>query len=168
MKYIFSESKVHGIGCIATENIKKNEIVAREPYFLCDTKHKEFLDYYWNGKNKKSLLINGLGCYCNHSNNSNIKPIINTENSLIKFIALCDIKEGEELFCNYGKKYWNSRNMSIDNNNKITIIKKKVNNTKKVNNSKIAINKKKVNNNKIAINKKKVNNKNGYTFKMLY
>ena len=68
MKYEFSTNTIHGIGCIATENIKKGDIVGKEPYFIVkshDT-HKELRDYYWKGPNQTHLLINGLGNYCNH------------------------------------------------------------------------------------------------------
>ena len=34
MKYIFSKNTIHGIGCVATQDIKKGEIVGEEPYFF--------------------------------------------------------------------------------------------------------------------------------------
>tara|TARA_B100000963_G_C22459494_1_gene594961 strand:- start:220 stop:660 length:441 start_codon:yes stop_codon:yes gene_type:complete len=119
MKYIFSQNTIHGIGCIAVEDIKKGDIVAEEPYFIVKTKiQKEYNDYYWNGPHKTNLLINGLGNYCNHSFDNNIHPIINTNKPLISFKAIRDIKKGEELFNNYGDTYFKSRNMEIIGNNK--------------------------------------------------
>ena len=110
-------SPVHGIGCIATEDIKKGDIVAKEPYFIAK-KYHEFYDYYWYLE-KKSVLINGLGNYCNHDNNNNIYPILKiTDEPFITFIAVRDINKGEELFNNYGKQWWKLRERRKKNKKK--------------------------------------------------
>lgn len=128
MKYDFFLSPIHGIGCKSLVDIKKGEIVAKEPYFICNKRLKVFDDYYWIVE-KKSVLINGLGNYCNHSHNNNIKPILNfKEKPFIQFVALCDIKKGDELFNNYGKEYWKTRGKNIDltdNQNYIAMSKQK-------------------------------------------
>tara|TARA_Y200000002_G_scaffold377872_1_gene384221 strand:- start:542 stop:991 length:450 start_codon:yes stop_codon:yes gene_type:complete len=122
MKYIFSQNTIHGIGCIAVEDIKKGDIVAEEPYFIVKkSTQEEYNDYYWNGPHKTNVLINGLGNYCNHSQNHNIRPIINTNKPLISFKAVRDIKKGEELFNNYGPNYFKSRNMQIIGDNQTAI-----------------------------------------------
>ena len=121
MKYIFSKNTIHGIGCIALEDFKKGDIVGEEPYLIIREKEKIALgagDYCWNGPHKSTLLINGLGCYCNHSFDNNIKPIINTDKPLISFQAVRTIKKGDEIFVNYGAHYFKSRNMQIIGNNK--------------------------------------------------
>ena len=111
MKYTFFMSPVHGIGCIAKEDIQKGDIVAKEPYIINNTKYHEFFDYYWNLEGKHAI-INGLGKYCNHDDNNNVYPILKiTEEPFITFIATRNINKGEELFCNYGKLYWNTRKM---------------------------------------------------------
>jgi len=114
MKYIIKDSDIHGVGCFATQDIAKGEIVAYEPYFKFANSHKNEVlnDYYWKPKdNDGKIIINGLGNYCNHKNDSNISPILNNlQNSrFIRFIALKDIKRDEELFNNYGEVYWKSR-----------------------------------------------------------
>jgi len=111
MKYDFFMSPVHGIGCIATEDIKTGDIVAKEPYTITKVEYREFQDYYWSSKEiGKNILINGLGNYCNHNNNNNIIPILKiTDEPFITFIATQNIKKGEEIFNNYGKNWWNSR-----------------------------------------------------------
>ena len=121
MKYLFSKNTIHGIGCIATQDIKKGEIVGEEPYFVFTEKYKHVKDYLWDDHKGNYLLVNGLGCYCNHSENNNIKPNITPNDNplLISFISLCDIKKGQELFVNYGPSYFKSRNMTIIENNKI-------------------------------------------------
>ena len=127
-------SPIHGIGCIATEDIKKGDIVGKEPYFI-SKKYHEFYDYYWNLEGKH-VLINGLGKYCNHDDNNNVYPILKvTKEPFITFIATQDIEEGEELFCNYGKSWWN--NMKKRGKEKEKLIEKlieKEKNIKKINN----------------------------------
>ena len=130
MKYIFSRNTLHGIGCIATQDIKEGEIVGEEPYFLFTKKYIEVEDYFWRGPNNEYLLINGLGNYCNHSENNNIKPLINTEKPLITFIALRDIQKGDELFANYGEAYFKYRNIEIIKNNKAN--QQKMNTSRKI------------------------------------
>ena len=130
MKYEFSTNTIHGIGCIATENIKKGDIVGKEPYFIVKTNnlHKELRDYYWKGPRFTHLLINGLGSYGNHSNDHNMKPLvkeaITQSASLITFIAIRDIQKGEELFNNYGPSYFKLRNIPIITDGEV--IKKKL------------------------------------------
>ena len=80
--------------------------------------------------NNEYLLINGLGNYCNHSENNNIKPLINTEKPLITFIALHDIQKGDELFNNYGEAYFKYRNIEIIKNNKAN--QQKMNTSRKI------------------------------------
>jgi hypothetical protein len=121
-------SPVHGIGCIAIEDIKKGDIVAKEPYFI-SKKYYEFYDYYWNLEGKH-VLINGLGNYCNHHDNNNVYPILKvTEEPFITFIATQNIKKGEEIFNNYGKSWWN--NMKKREKEKENLLEK---NIKKINN----------------------------------
>lgn len=115
-KYIIRKSSTHGIGCFATRNINKNEIVGAEPYFVFTNGylHTELEDYFWSFENKK-YIINGLGSYCNHSYDNNVTLLFNDIKQNMKFIrvkAIKDIKKGEELFTNYGEIYWNSRNLN--------------------------------------------------------
>ena len=115
MKYIIKESDIHGVGCFATQDIEKGEIVAYEPYFKFEKSHTDnvLIDYYWAlPANKLRIIINGLGNYCNHKDENNIQPIlsnININDRLIKFVALKNIKKDEELYNNYGSTYWKVR-----------------------------------------------------------
>lgn len=118
MKYNFFKSPIHGIGCVAIKNIKKGEAISKEPYFVFTKdmiKYTESVlgDYYWN-VNKKYLIVNGLGSFCNHSYNNNIMPHFRLNRNYVYFYALKDIKIGEELLNNYGKHYWEYKNR-IDN-----------------------------------------------------
>ena len=116
MNYEFFHSPIHGIGCRATRNIKKNEVVGEEPYILLKNfnllSRTKINDYWWNGKDyniKGNILINGLGSFCNHSDNNNLNNMLIPDKNLIRFTANKDIEKGEELFNNYGKHWWELR-----------------------------------------------------------
>ncbi len=113
MKYEFFNSPIHNIGCRATVDIKKNETVSIEAFFILRSL-ENFKDYVWNGLPfgiNGYLLINGLGAWSNHSDNENLKlKIDDKEKKFIKFIAIKDIKKGDELFNNYGVSWWKRRN----------------------------------------------------------
>tara|TARA_A100001015_G_scaffold37993_1_gene41809 strand:+ start:4638 stop:5105 length:468 start_codon:yes stop_codon:yes gene_type:complete len=118
MKYEFFDSPIHNIGCRATVDIKKGEIVAKEPFFKITKQNNNFFakDYLWNkntlnfkDKGLFSLLINGLGNWCNHSYDNNL-TLKNMDDKFILFIATKNIKKGDELFNNYGENWWKKRN----------------------------------------------------------
>ena len=111
MKYNILKSPIHGIGCFALKNIKKGELIMKEPYFeftkeMIDKTKPIIGDYYWRICDKY-LLVNGLGSYTNHSYNNNIIPSFCFNNNYVSFFAVKNIIEGEELFTNYGNEYWN-------------------------------------------------------------
>jgi hypothetical protein len=59
----------------------------------------------------KKLTIDGsprwnVARYMNHSCWPNAKPVINTKDKKITFVALRDIQPGEEITYNYGKEYY--------------------------------------------------------------
>lgn len=137
MKYEFFNSTIQGIGCIAKEDIVKGEVVSREPYFAIPNYLYQdvFLNYCWSGDivNLKNLvLINGLGFWCNHSDDNNLYLKKDKDNKFVLFIANKNIKKGEELFVTYGDNWWKSRNIQKKNlddvkeNKKRKKIKKKI------------------------------------------
>jgi len=115
MKYKFFKSPIHGIGCQATENIKANEIINIEPMIELEAtslgKYSKIRNYVWGSSKKKDIvyLINGLGSYCNHNNESNLIIEIDEDNLMCNYKAKKDIKQGEELFVNYGKSWFEKR-----------------------------------------------------------
>jgi|TARA_B110000444_G_C18798305_1_gene576057 SET domain-containing protein len=115
MKYKFFKSRVHGIGCQTLEEIKENELISIEPMIELEsnslgTKSK-IRNYVWGSKKKKNVvyLINGLGSYCNHKEESNLIIKIDEDNLACEYRAKKDIKAGEELFVNYGKNWFEKR-----------------------------------------------------------
>lgn len=115
MKYKFFKSPIHGIGCQASEHIKENELINIEPMIELEAnslgKDSKIRNYVWGSSKKKNIvyLINGLGSYCNHNNESNLIIEIDEDNLMCKYKAKKDIKQGEELFVNYGKNWFEKR-----------------------------------------------------------
>jgi len=120
MKYKFFQSPIHGLGCQAIEDIKKNEIINVEPMIKLDGNtlgiKSNVRNYVWASKIKKNIvyLINGLGSYCNHSNESNMIVEMKEEEMMCEYKARRDIKKGEELCVNYGVNWFKVRK-KIDN-----------------------------------------------------
>ena len=112
--YYIADSKIHGKGSFASKFIEKNTIVASKPFIIIKYSLRLVNDpiskYWWSGKQFgiffNKLLVNGLGCYCNHSEiNKNLKVIYNKKTNSFDFITIKDINKDEELLINYGKNY---------------------------------------------------------------
>lgn len=101
-----------GRGVYAIRNIKKNEVIEKCPVIEIpqhdsSNTNESFLTtyFYYCGKQKERVLIAlGFGSIYNHTYTPNalykIKPAENT----IDFIALRDIKKGDEITVNYNGK----------------------------------------------------------------
>tara|TARA_B100000424_G_C22818286_1_gene437848 strand:+ start:88 stop:450 length:363 start_codon:yes stop_codon:yes gene_type:complete len=115
MKYEYFDSPIHGYGSRATEDISKNEIVAKEPFINLDNDRNKNIcvkNYYWSRtklKTKTEILILGLGCMANHSFNPNINLRLSECKKYVIFYALKDISKDEELFLNYGRVWWRKK-----------------------------------------------------------
>lgn len=100
-----------GRGVFAAQDIAQDEVIERCPAVVCKKEDKEFLRhtdllyYYFRWDvaedNHQAAIALGYGSLYNHSYTPNVlyKKIF-TE-STIEFVALRDIKSGEELFVNY-------------------------------------------------------------------
>ena len=121
-------SNTHGVGVIAIKDIPKNtnpfknlsdykkeKIITLSKDDLKDVNKNvvKILGDFFNGANSNSdsyhILYDGpnymnISYYMNHSDNPNIIPVNIPElSNYYSFIALRDIKEGEELTFDYGK-----------------------------------------------------------------
>ena len=113
-------SKVHGIGVIAIRDITKGFdpflTLGSNNRFLClteeeiNTLDKNIQDhirsYYIRTEGTYPVMIKGLNEVCifgymNHSDNPNVGLYVKDESELLPFVALRDIKAGEELFWDY-------------------------------------------------------------------
>lgn len=118
MKYEYFDSPIHEIGSRSTENISKNEIVAKEPFIKIEKDSYKNIcvrNYYWSKtrfNTETSILILGLGCMANHSFNPNMDLRLSECKKYVIFYALKDISKNEELFLNYGKGWWIKRGIT--------------------------------------------------------
>lgn len=109
------KSRIHGWGVFATKDIEKGKVIEQCPFLITFGKnHKKMQDYLFLRDSKTGIIILGYGCLYNHSKKYNVEYLEDTKNELIEFVALKNIKKGEELFINYGNKYFTERGMKIN------------------------------------------------------
>lgn len=98
-----------GRGVFAAANIHKDEVIERCPIIKIEEKEmpllkqSELLNYYfmWGEKLKEVAICLGFGSLYNHSYEPNAKYKKITDEDLIDFVAIKDIKKGEEITVNY-------------------------------------------------------------------
>ena len=101
-----------GRGVFAEKDFKKGEVIEVCPLLTDYKKNFEkskIKDYTFKSKFKpdQEVIVFGMCSMYNHSDNFNVGHNQDPENMIYK--ASRDIKKGEELYVNYGEKYWNSR-----------------------------------------------------------
>ena len=125
------ESPIHGMGVFAIEDIKAGEIIeechlislpfkpGEQSFFLYDYK----FNYPAEGKVEEYVLPLGNGCIYNHSDNNNAYWRNHPQYKEFQFVAIKDIKVGEEI-CTYygGDEYWKSVEAFKRKNIKLSII----------------------------------------------
>ena len=101
------KTRKYGRGLYATRNIKAGEVVETSPVLILDeweaskiTSTK--LNLYVFDWGKESAIALGVGSLFNHSVRRNVTYSNNARTSEIVFTALCDIKEGHQLFIKHG------------------------------------------------------------------
>ena len=114
-------SNVHGIGVFSNKYIKKGEIIEIVP--LLSVLHQNIeksilVDYVLTLHDKliederKHCIMLGYGSIYNHSSQNNANWSF-LDNKRLKIEAVKNILPNEEIFVNYGEKYWkNSRRIS--------------------------------------------------------
>lgn len=107
MKIIIKKSKLHGKGVFAARNISNKETIEFCETILVlkdevDHLNKTNLGNYhfsWRGGNVVIAL--GNGSLYNHSYEPNAKYVHEYKENKLKFVAIRDIKKGEEITVNY-------------------------------------------------------------------
>jgi uncharacterized protein len=103
-----SSSKLKGIRCvIATRKILKDEIIEKCPVIPISNEEIKLLEktiftnyvYAWN--DDADCMVLGYGSIYNHSFESNADYFRDLPNKTLNYIAIRDIKEGEEITVNY-------------------------------------------------------------------
>jgi SET domain-containing protein len=112
-------SPVHGRGMYATRDIRRGETIEIAPLlgYLNDDIAKDCIikDYAILLDDKVSAIMLGHVSLYNHMDDNNANWIIlkPSESDIIVY-AKKDIKAGDEIFVNYGPKYWNHRKGKIN------------------------------------------------------
>ena len=111
--YLNNESR----GLYATKDYKKNEIIEVCPTLIMKKKYVNknnvIMDHFFKGKiGDNELLSLGYCSIINHSKEKqNCAWEIGKKDEYIVIKATKDIKRGDEIFTNYGSKYWKSRKL---------------------------------------------------------
>src|SRR3989304_3030920 len=105
-KVYFAKSKIEkaGRGVFAAQNIKKGETIEICPIILVPKKDVSNLResilvnyyFYFNGKRNLAIAL-GFGSIYNHSYQPNATYIKKSKERVIEFVAIRDIKNGEEI-----------------------------------------------------------------------
>ncbi len=112
-KIYISDSKITkaGRGVFARVDIKRGEVIERCPvieipeHIAASVNESILVTYiYYLGKNKERLMLAlGFGSIYNHTDSPNTKYEEKYEERLIEFIAITDIKKGDEITVNYSQ-----------------------------------------------------------------
>jgi len=105
-------SKLGGKGVFATQDIGKGEVVEVSPVLVVlrsMLNSTPLVDYYFPVDDEGGLfcaIVFGWGSMYNHSDNPSVHWIMDVERREVLFLAIRDIKEGEEITHDYGPSYW--------------------------------------------------------------
>jgi SET domain-containing protein len=94
-------------GIIASQVIKKNQVIERCPIIMVSKKEEAALKqtvlwkYYYEWNQKYHCICLGYGSLINHSYTPNARYAFNTKTKELIFKALKQIKPGEEITVNY-------------------------------------------------------------------
>jgi SET domain-containing protein len=115
------KSSVHGYGVFAKEPVNAGELIEECKLlrlgWRSNYQHDPIIsDYAWGNKSCNcdeckmhgfpKYMALGLGSIYNHSDQPNTKQKLDFETETMSVWANKDILPGEEIFVNYGSKYW--------------------------------------------------------------
>lgn len=116
MKITIKDSPLHGLGVFASVDISEGEIIELCPYIIIDdddlAEFNRLNDYLFSSPDQEGdyLVVLGYAMMYNHNDQPSAEwEIDDDDNRFVRFTALRDIKEGEEITQSYGKDYWESR-----------------------------------------------------------
>ncbi|ARM30850.1 SET domain-containing protein-lysine N-methyltransferase [Prosthecochloris sp. HL-130-GSB] len=112
-------SNVSGRGVFALRDLRKGEIIERCPVLELDENDVggELVNYVFYGDNaSKRLVAMGNGMLFNHSSFPNVGYYLEDTplGPELVLYALRNIRDGEELFYNYGDEWWTSREITMN------------------------------------------------------
>lgn len=108
-------SPIHGYGVFATKKILPNEIVEECPLIMLRKDRPIFSlnDFAFNWNDNFHILALGYGSLYNHSSEKNVLYYRDEEQQLLIYKALKTIYPGEEILTDYGKSWFEARNLEI-------------------------------------------------------
>ena len=115
-----------GHGVFATEHIPADTTLEECHYLRVEKEDCSGIinDYVYNmepdpgaseAESEYYSLPLGYGSIFNHDNDHNTEYWHDTDRDLIVFHTIRDISPGEQLFINYGKEWWETRECGLDN-----------------------------------------------------
>lgn len=115
-KIVVKDSKIHGRGVFAKEDIFKDEILEECHFIFLENKWmdmerilQEYVFSWIKSENSnttpKSTLVLGNGMIYNSSRENNANWLIDINKNVYRFFAVKDIKKGEEICTFYGYDY---------------------------------------------------------------
>jgi SET domain-containing protein len=113
----YGKSKVSNRGVYATDDIAKGEVIEEAPFIKMDVtavKGTPLMDYVMKVDDNSYAFPLGYGGIYNHRNQPMADWRIDPIEEIIRFVAVRDIKKGEEIFISYGTNYWSSRNINMN------------------------------------------------------
>jgi hypothetical protein len=120
MPYV-ANSEIHGLGVFADKDYTQGDTIELCPYLITDYTdvgdecilHDYMFHTPYIGEEEYYIPL-GLAMVYNHSTSPNAEwEIEEDDDRFIKFFALKEIKQGEEILHDYGLDYWESRDATI-------------------------------------------------------
>lgn len=108
-KIYAANSSIQGLGVFAREDIKEGEVIEEAPLILIpedqlsDLTKTRLLEYYfaWGHKFSEAAIGLGYASLYNHSYEPNARYIKDVENGLLRFVAIKNISQDQEIVVNY-------------------------------------------------------------------
>ncbi len=113
----------YGHGIFTTKNIPADTTLEECPYLCIDADEcaSSLDDYVFNlesaeenGESDVYSLVLGWGSLFNHADDHNTEYWHDTDRDLIIFHTIKKVPAGRQLFVNYGKDWWESRDLKPD------------------------------------------------------
>lgn len=107
-----------GRGIFALEDIKQGEVIEIAPVLVFSPKESDYVmqtqlrDCVFQWGSNKSAAALGYGMVYNHSDNPNAYYQKREHRQDMIYIALKDIKAGEEITVSYGDHWWKKRGVN--------------------------------------------------------
>lgn len=113
---IVKKSKLHRYGAFAPQNFEKGDVVEQCVVLKIpedDAKNNILSDYMFDYTDGMVCIMLGNGGIYNHSYEPNLcHEWKDDDQEVVEFVALQNIKKGEELLIDYGKDYWKGKGLN--------------------------------------------------------